>query len=285
MTQPTFDPIKYKDSTRAQWQDTADAWHRWAPTLKRWLGPATERMLDMAGVAAGQRVLDVAAGAGEQTLAIAARVGPGGHVLATDISPRILEHAAASAREAGLHNVATRVVDGERLDLPDASFDVVVSRVGLIYFPDQHAALVGMHRVLVPGGRIAAIVYSTPERNGFFSQPVAICRRRANLGPPLPGQPGPFSLGAPGVLERVYERAGFRDIAVEVVAAPLRMASVDECVRFERESFGALHQMLGSLDDAGRRAAWDEIAAALRQYETPAGFEAPCELVIAVGTK
>jgi SAM-dependent methyltransferase len=284
MTQSTFDPSKYKVTTRAQWQDAADAWHRWAPTLQRWLGPATERMLDMARVAAGQRVLDVAAGAGEQTLAIATRVGPGGHVLATDIAPRILEHAAATAREAGLHNVATRVVDGERLDLPDASFDAVVSRLGLMYFPDQHNALAGMHRVLVPGGRIAAIVFSTAERNSFFSQPVAICRRRANLGPPLPGQPGPFSLAA-GVLERACERAGFRDIAVEVVAAPLRMASTDECVRFERESFGALHQMLGGLDDAGRRAAWDEIATALRQYETTDGFEAPCELVIAVGTK
>ncbi len=91
MTQTTFDPAKYKETTREQWQRAAEAWHRYGPTLGAWLGPATERMLDLAGVGSGHRVLDVAAGAGEQTLAIARRVGPGGSVLATDIAPRILE--------------------------------------------------------------------------------------------------------------------------------------------------------------------------------------------------
>jgi SAM-dependent methyltransferase len=185
-TPPQFDARKYKETTREQWQQAAGAWHRYAPTLSAWLGPATERMLDLAGVRSGQRVLDVAAGAGEQTLAIARRVGPGGSVLASDLSPRILELAAAEAQRAGLTNVSTKVMDGEQLTLPDASVDVVVSRVGLIYFPDQHRALTDMRRVLVPGGRVAAIVYSTPERNAFFSTPVSIIRRRANLGAPPP---------------------------------------------------------------------------------------------------
>jgi ubiquinone/menaquinone biosynthesis C-methylase UbiE len=284
-TQTSFDPVKYKDTTRQQWQNAADAWHRYGPTLEAWLGPATEHLLEMAAVGPGQRVLDVAAGAGEQTLTIARRVGPGGSVLATDIAPRILELAAEDARRAGLANVATRAMDAERLDLPDASFDAVVSRVGLIYFPDQHRALTEMHRVLAPGGRVAAIVYSTADRNAFFSTPVGIIRRRAGLPAPLPGQPGPFSLGAPGVLQAAYERAGFRDVAVEVVPAPLRLPSVAECIQFERDSFGALHQMLSGLDEAGREAAWDEIAVALRAFETPAGFVGPCELVLAVGTK
>jgi ubiquinone/menaquinone biosynthesis C-methylase UbiE len=286
MSQPiTFDPIKYKETTREQWQQAAQAWHRWGPTLHAWLGPATERMLDLARVGAGQRVLDVAAGAGAQTLAIAGRVGPGGSVLATDIAPGILEYAEAEARRAGFSNVGTRALDGETLDLPDASFDAVVSRLGLIYFPDQAKALANMRRVLVLGGRVAAIVFSTPERNAFFSLPVSIVRRRAQLGPPLPGQPGPFSLGAAGLLQAACERAGFRDVTVEVVPAPLRLASAAECLRFERESFGALHQMLGGLDEAGRAAAWEEIAEALRQFEEPEGFVGPCELVVAVGVK
>ncbi|HTR56380.1 MAG TPA: methyltransferase domain-containing protein [Kofleriaceae bacterium] len=286
MTATQFDPIQYKTTTRDQWDRAAEAWHRWGPTLGAWLGPATERMLDLAGVAPGQRVLDVAAGAGEQTQTIARRVGPGGSVLATDLSPRILELADADARRAGLANVTTRAMDGEHLDLADASFDVVVSRVGLIYFPDQQRALSEMRRVLAPGGRVAAIVNSTPERNRFFSLPVSIIRRRANLPPPLPGQPGPFSLGAHGVLAEAYTRAGFRDVKVEVIEAPLRLASAAECVRFERESFGALHQMMSSLDDAGRASTWDEIAQALREFETAgAGFAGPCELVVAVATK
>src|SRR5207344_1869908 len=115
------------------------------------------------------------------------------------------------------------------------SFDVVMSRVGLIYFPDQQRALREMRRVLVPGGRVAAIVYSTGERNGFFSVPVSIVRRHAKLGAPLPGQPGPFSLGAKGVLEDTLRRAGFLDVKVETAAAPLRMSSAAECLQFERE--------------------------------------------------
>jgi len=203
--QTTFDASKYKTTTRQQWESAAEAWHRWAPTLRSWLGPATERLLDLARVESGSRVLDVAAGAGDQTLQIASRVGPGGSVLATDISPAILAFAAAEAKRALLANVATRPMDGEHLELDDASFDVVVSRVGLIYFPDQEQALREMRRVLVPGGRVAAIVYSTPAQNGFFSAPVSVVRRHAQLGAPLPGQPGPFSLGGPGVLEEALD--------------------------------------------------------------------------------
>ena len=281
-----FDPEKYKTATAQQWQAAAEAWHRWARTLTSWLGPATEVMLDMAGVGSGSRVLDVAAGAGEQTLTAARRVGPSGHILATDISPNILEFAAAEARAAGLDNVETRVMDGEDLDTLDAdSFDAVISRVGLIYFPDQQKALTGMLRVLKPSGRIGAIVYSTPDRNQFFSVPISIIRRRAELPPPLPGQPGPFSLGAPGVLEDTFRTAGFRDVETRVMSAPVRMTSAAECVRFERESFGALHQMMSALSDAEREETWREIKQELKQFEDAGGFEGPCEMVVGSGVK
>lgn len=284
-SQSTFDAAKYKATTRDQWDAAAEAWHRWAPTLKSWLGTATDRMLDLAGVTSGARVLDVAAGAGDQTLHIARRVGPGGSVLATDISPAILAFAAAEAERAGLGHVATRAMDGENLELEDATFDVVVSRVGLIYFPDQQRALREMRRVLVPGGRVAAIVYSTPAQNGFFSAPVAVVRRHAQLGAPLPGQPGPFSLGGDGVIEEAFAKAGFSDVKAERIQAPLRMASAAACLRFEQESFGALHQMLSSLDQAGRDAAWQEVGRALAEFERDGAFVGPCELVVAVGTK
>src|SRR5258708_24628084 len=119
--QTSFDPIAYKRTTREQWETAAEAWHRWGPTLQTWLGPATERLLDLAGAASGCRVLDVAAGAGDQSLQTAARVGPGGSVLATDISPAILAFAAAEATRAGHTNVATRPLDGESLELGESS--------------------------------------------------------------------------------------------------------------------------------------------------------------------
>ena len=284
MSTATFDPAAYKRTTREQWQTAAEPWYRWGPTLEDWLAEATELMLDVARIGPGNRVLDVAAGAGGQTIAAARRAGPEGAVLATDISGNILDFAARRALDEGLSNVATRVMDGEALEVVPGSFDAVISRVGFIYFPDQQAAFAGMRRALKPGGRLAGVVYSTPEANGFFSIPVSIIRRRAALPAPLPGQPGPFSFGAPGAIEAVYRDAGFTGVEVRRVAAPLRMSSAAECVRFERESFGALHQMLSSLSESERADVWSEIEQELSQFETPDGFEGPCELIVSVGT-
>lgn len=281
-----FDPEKFRQATRAQWESAAEAWNRWTPLLAEWLGPATDAMLDMAAVGSGARVLDVAAGAGDQTVAAARRVGTDGYVLATDISPSILRFALGAARQAGLANVETLELDGERHDtLPEASFDVAISRVGLIYFPDQKRALAGIRRALKAGGRFAAVVYSTPERNSFFSLPVGIIRRRAQLPPPSPGQPGPFSLGAEGVLAKALEQAGFRDVEVRRVESPVRLPSAAECARFERESFGALHQMMAAMSGRERAETWKEIEAALGRFETDQGFVGPCEMLVGAGTK
>ena len=106
-TPTTFDPVAFKTTTRAQWQDAAEAWHRWGSFLGTWLGPSTEAMIEMAGITEGSRVLDVAAGAGEQSLRVAERVGPTGHVLVTDIAPNLLELAASDAAAAGLTQVET----------------------------------------------------------------------------------------------------------------------------------------------------------------------------------
>ncbi len=280
-----FDPIKYKNTTRDQWQSAAEAWYRWSPTLNQWLGKATETMLDMAGISSGHRVLDVAAGAGEQSITTAKKVGVTGYVLATDISSNILDFAKQMAKEEGLNNIETQVMDGENLTVPDSTFDAVISRVGLIYFPDQQRALKEMLRVLKSGGKVAAIVYSTPEKNKFFSVPVSIIRNRAKLPPPLPGQPGPFSLGAVGVIEKAFLQAGFINVKSVLVNSPLELPLAKDCVQFERESFGALHQMLSGLSDSDSQTVWNEIEQELKQFETEKGFIGPCEMIVAVGEK
>jgi ubiquinone/menaquinone biosynthesis C-methylase UbiE len=309
LTTPQFDASKYKKTTLEQWQSAAEAWYRWSPAINRWLGKATEKMLDLAEVSSGQKVLDIAAGAGEQSITAAKRVGAMGHVLATDlspnilefakemakleklnnvgtqVSPNILEFAKEMAKSEKLNNIETQVMDGENLSLPDNTFDVVISRVGLIYFPDQQKALREMWRVLKPGGRVAAIVYSTAEKNKFFSGPVSIIRRRANLPPPLPGQPGPFSLGAPGVIEDAYQKAGFKKIKSILVDSPVFMSSASQCVQFEKESFGALHQMLSGLTNEEKNSVWEEIEKELRAFEVNGSFVGPCEMIVAVGQK
>ncbi|MEJ2362806.1 MAG: class I SAM-dependent methyltransferase [Gammaproteobacteria bacterium] len=281
-----FDAVKYKQTTLQQWDTAAEAWHRWGPLLSRWLGPATETMLDMCHVGVGSRVLDVAAGAGEQSLAAARRVGPNGHVLATDLSPEILKFADNAAALEGINHLYTRVCDGEELASLEAEpFDAVISRVGLIYFPDQQKALHGMKQQLKPGGKVAVMVYSTADKNGFFSIPVSIIRRRANLPAPLPGQPGPFSLGTKEILEQVFTDSGFKNIEVKTIDAPVRLPSAAECLQFEQESFGALHQMLSGLSDAEKDNAWNEIEETLSQFERNGQFEGPCEMLVAVGTR
>jgi ubiquinone/menaquinone biosynthesis C-methylase UbiE len=255
------------------------------PHADAWLGPVTEAMLDLAKLKVGDRVLDLGAGAGEPSLSAAQRVGSSGHVVATDISSNILDFAAQTARARGLTNLETRVMDGENPDLPEASFDAVLSRLGLIYFPDREGALRSAHRMLKRGGRVALASFSTPEHNRFFSIPISVIRRRARLAPPAPGSPGPFSLGAPGMMEDALRRAGFADATAQVLRTPLRLASAAECVSFERESFGALQQMLAALPDAEQEAAWEEIEQELRAFQGDAGFEAGTELIVGGGTK
>lgn len=157
--------------------------------------------------------------------------------------------------------------------------------MGLIYFPDQQKALTGMKNKLKEEGRLAAMVYSTAERNPFFSIPVSVIRRRARLPPPLPGQPGPFSLGDVDKLADTLSQAGFRDIDIEVIEAPVCLSSASECLRFEKESFGALHQMLAGLSDEEKEEAWDEVEERLGQFEKNGCFEGPCEMLVAMGRK
>jgi SAM-dependent methyltransferase len=273
-----FDPAAYKETTRAQWQDAASAWHRWDPVFDRWLGTATDLMLDLAGVEAGTRVLDIAAGSGGQSIAAARR---GATVLATDISSNILEEAAQAARAAGVSTIATRVVDGEDLDVDPGTFDAAISRLGLMYMPDKQGALAQARRALRAGGKYAAVVFAEPDRNGFFSVPIGIIRRRAELPAPGPGLPGPFSSSALG---DQLEAAGLQDVEVHRIEAPLVLATAAECTTLERESFGALHQMLAGLTEEDREDTWREIEAALGQFETADGFRGPCELLVGVGT-
>lgn len=282
-----FDPVKFKESTRKQWENVAEAWNRWGPTLQRWLDPVTEAMFEMSALTAGGRVLDVAGGSGEPALSAVAHVSPGGYVLSTDISTNLVRLATENARNQGLDSdqFDARVMDGEHLDLPDASFDAVLSRLGLIYFPDRPQALSEIYRVLRPGGRVALASFTTPAANPFFAIPVMIIRRRAQLLAPAPGSPGPFSMGSKEEMEGALRMAGFEDVVTRVVAAPLRFPTAEECLRFERESFGALHEMLASLSEKERENTWEEVRTELGQLDGPGGFESPGELLVGAGSR
>lgn len=137
-------------------REAAQGWGRSAAERAQRLGLATETMLDLANLVIGNRILDVAAGTGEQTMLAARRVGPAGSVLATDIAAEMLTIAAEAAHQAGLGNVTTRLMDAQHLDVEAESFDAAISRLGLMFIPDLPGALAGIRRALKPGGRLAA---------------------------------------------------------------------------------------------------------------------------------
>lgn len=283
--QPSFDAAKYKRAQREQWNKDGAAWRRWNPTLDRWYGGVTRQMLDLARIQPDQRILDVAAGAGEPAVGAAERVGPGGYVLATDISEGIVELALQVARERGLEQVETLAMDGERLDLPDASFDGVVCRLGLMYMPHPVTALREWRRVLKAGGRVAVVVFSTPDSNPWGATPASIIRRRAQLPPPVPGQPGPFSLGNPGLLEELFTQTGFANHEVHAVSVPHRMTCAAEYVQVAREAFGAFNAMMAHLSLHERESVWNEVEDAMRSFESSDEFEAPGECLVGAATK
>ncbi len=261
--------------------ESGSAWRR-AARLQAF-GPATERMVDLANVHLGHRVLDIGAGTGDQTVAAARRVGPTGFILATDISASILEVAATAAQQAGLSNVSTRVMDAENLELESDSFDAVISRFALMLIPNIHKALNEIRRVLRSGGRIAALVFSTTEKCPYLSIPHAITRRAGRLtSPPEPF--GEFRLAGPGVMASAYGNAGFRDVAVEEFPTRRRFPSLAEAMEYAKGPL-PLRELTARLSPAEQAQAWAEIEEALQQFVGPDGYDSPCELLIGVGTK
>lgn len=278
-----FDADAFKASTKEQWNAVANQWNRWGPLLDSWLGPATEQLLDMCQVEPGSRVLHVAGGSGQDALQSAARVGPTGCVISTDISEELTKLAACNFEAAGVTHASAQVMDGECPEIGNQRFDAVISRVGLIYFPDQIRSVRSQKAALKPGGRVGALVYATPQECRFFSDPVSVIRKHAGLPPPAPGIPGPFSLGQPGAIEDLFRKAGLADIKTQKVDAPVMLRTAKECLRFEQESFGALHQMLSGLDEGAKEAAWREVEETLGQFEKNGRFIGPCVMIAASG--
>jgi ubiquinone/menaquinone biosynthesis C-methylase UbiE len=268
-------------------REAAEQWQCGKAHRAEVTGPANEMMLDLANLRAGDRVLDLAAGTGDQTLMAARRVGPTGYVLATDISASMLEIAREAVRNAGLTNVETRVMDAEKIDLDPDSFDAVICRMGLMLFSNPVKALIGMRRVVKPTGKVVALVLSTEQKNPYLGVPLAIVRRLGRTPSPAKGDRGTFALGGPGVLEDTYRRAGFLDVTVHAVSIRRRFQSVAEAVQTMKDLFSPffLQELMATLGDAEREQAWAQIERQLGQFGSPNGFEIPGEALVAVGTK
>jgi len=285
MERASLDPDLLKARTREQWDQAAEGWYDKRDQIRAWLREPTQAMLDLAAVAPGASVLDVAAGAGDQTLDIAERVGPAGTVVATDISPSILQFARENARRAGYRNIDVQLADGERLGVPSI-FDAAICRLGLMFYPDPLAGLREIFDALKPGGRASTLVFSEATRNPCITTTMATALKhtgRTQSDPDTPG--GLFSLGKPGVIESLFERAGFNQVITITLPAPMKLPSAEHYIDFIRTSAGPIRDIIAPLDAPARQAAWDEMTQRLACFDTREGWEGPNELLLTAGTR
>lgn len=212
----TQDPATIKDREHKTWTLVAPGWRKHDARLVEVTAPVTERMLDLAKITGGQRVLDLACGTGEPSIAAAARVGHG-EVVALDFVEEMLEFAREKAMLQGLKNIVFQKADAEALHFPDNSFDAVTMRFGLMFLPEPVVCLKKAYRVLKPGGQFVAACWANPKDNLWASTPMGIIRRELSIETPAPGSPGLFQFADAKRLESDMHEAGFHHVSVEPV--------------------------------------------------------------------
>ena len=152
-------------------------------------------------------------------------------------------------------------------------------------FPSPRGALKAVQRVLRPGARFAALVFTNPANNPFMAQPMAILLRHAGRSPPAPGQPGIFALGGNEVLKQLMEEAGLVDVKTRTLRALLRLRSTSAALEMMQQAFGAYRAVVVDLSDAEKSRAWNEVHECLKQFEKSDGFETEFEFIVGSGAK
>jgi ubiquinone/menaquinone biosynthesis C-methylase UbiE len=276
----------FKQMMREQWDRAAHGWSDQTPAISAWLRSPTQRMFDMAHIERGQRVLDLAAGAGDQTADLALRLGPDGEVVATDLSPVILDRARERAMHDGLSNIRFEVADVEALNMPDESFDAAICRLGMMFLPKPVSGLSNVLRVLKPQGWFCAMVFSDPTHNPCMTTVMRTALEHAGMPPTDPYVPGTmFSLGKEGLLEGMFAEAGFRNIAHECVSAPFHMQSAHAFMGFIQAAASPIRTLLARLDQDGQRRAVQQMEERLEMFSTNDGWAGPNELLLVAGQR
>jgi len=216
-----LDSESIKAREHATWTATAPGWRKHDDLVTKGTAPATERLLNLAEVAAGTRLLDLASGTGEPALTAARRVGPEGYVLGSDLTEDMLAFAREKAKRDGLSNVEFRVCDAERLEVEEGTFDAATCRWGIMFMPDPVGALRRARAALRPGGRAAVATWAEPERTPFASLPLSVIKQHVDVPMPPPSAPGIFAFSDPERLRAALQDAGFDEVTVEEVDVPM----------------------------------------------------------------
>ncbi len=276
-----------QNESMLQWHapDVAKHWQQEAEQRQQSMEEATRHMLLSAGLKPGDRVLDIAAGTGDQSILAARLVGPTGWILATDISADMLQVAARRAQQENLTTIRTQVMDAEQLDLDDETFDAAICRNGLMLLPRLGQALSEIRRVLKPGSTLAALVWSAPERNPLHALPLALIAKytgAASACSNASNAPGPFSLADKRRFEQALADAGFREVAIVPIPVQLHFASVGAFLESRRMLVAG---MIEGLSESDQQQLVQEIYQVLSQFEGPEGLVTSGETLLGVGTR
>ena len=269
-----------------EWRESAQYWAKHNATIRTMFAPLTRALIEHAEIREGQSVLDVAGGPGEPSLTIAETVGPTGSVTCTDAVAEMVATARAEAERRGLSNVRFQQCSADDLPFPDNSFDAVVSRLGVMLFPDPLAALREMLRVTKPGGRLACIVWHKSELNPFCYAVTNVMDQHVKSKPEDPDAPGAFRFAEPGKLAKVMTQASVVDVKEEIlkfeIAAPV---SAREFWAMRSQMSDTLRAKLNQLPEDERSRIADEIEQSVQQFFPQNQMKFPAQMIVASGRK
>ena len=283
----SFDSNQFKMGQRQNWDSVAEGWKQWWEPIEKGAQKLSNRLIELAKIKSGQRVLDIATGIGEPAITAAKIVGTSGHVLATDISAQMLGIAKERAASLGLQDIIEfKETDAEILDLPDSAYDAVLCRWGLMLLPNLDAALSKIHGSLVSGGQLAAAVWADAPKVPIISLATRIIGSQVQM-PALPGTPNPFSLADTNKLENSLARAGFRDIHIDKIIVTFEFASGDDYCRYCQAVSASARIVLSKETEERKEEIWRKVAEeAAQNYGTANGvIKMDNESICVVGTR
>jgi ubiquinone/menaquinone biosynthesis C-methylase UbiE len=266
---PAFNPDEFKAQQRQMWNNAAAGWQDWWETIERGAQKVSDKIVELAEIKPGDKVLDIATGIGEPAVTAARKVMPNGRIVAIDISPQMLAIAKTRAASLGLDGIVEfRESDGEKLDLLDqtAKFDAVLSRFGLMFFPSLPSALVKIRHLLITNGRLSAAVWSTPSKVPLIDLAFASVRKQVNAPAPPPGTPGPFALADIEALKQLFSQSGFKDIKVDTFQITFEFDSPESYTKHIQQTATRIPEMLANQAEEAKKQAWDSITEAAWQY-------------------
>ncbi|MGH2964958.1 MAG: class I SAM-dependent methyltransferase [Solirubrobacterales bacterium] len=260
-----LDPVEFRAGQRQQWAKAATGWRKWSELIERAARGVSERLVELAGVERGDRVLDVAAGYGEPTLTAAMAAGPEGEVVATDISAEMIAFGRERAGAAGLGNIEFVESDAASLEFSEGSFDAALSRWGIIFEPDAETAAAHVRGFLEPGARMAVSSWGQPDRVPFMAIPMRTAMAHLQVPPPPPGTPGALSRPTPEALGGLLDVAGFLDVDVEEAQVTFEWQSPEEFTTYIREVSSSIRAIIDPHPSDVQEETWAAITHAIGQ--------------------